>query len=100
MLMQLAQPLTCEDRISMSSASTGSRLPAMAKEARCHSFISEGAAARRSSLTVMVGSFHWFRPQDERGLAWCDIAAENFGRRATYPDRRKITAIATADFRQ
>ena len=55
MLMQLAQPLICEARIFTSSARLGSRLELMATEVPNQFFMSDGAAAKRSSFAVMVG---------------------------------------------
>ena len=54
MLMQLAQPLIWEARIFTSSMRLGSRLEAMAIEMPAQLFMSEGAAAKGSSLAVMV----------------------------------------------
>src|SRR5690606_37341937 len=47
------QPLICEARIFTSSQRLGSRLEAMVTETPCQAFISEGAAAKGSSLAVM-----------------------------------------------
>jgi hypothetical protein len=53
MLMQLAQPLIWEARISTSRMRVGSRLEATATDVAVHFFISSGAAAK-SSLAVKV----------------------------------------------
>src|SRR6185312_2283963 len=69
MLRQFAQPLICEARISTRCTSFGSRLEAIASDARCHSFICEGAAAKGLIFTVMIGSCCWFRHHDEAAPA-------------------------------
>src|ERR1044072_6997672 len=68
MLMQLAQPLIGDARICTSSARLGSRLALIAAEVPNQFFISEGAAAKRSSA-VMIGFLLWFRHHDEAGSA-------------------------------
>jgi hypothetical protein len=53
--MQLGQPLIWEARISTSAIRLGSRLEAMAIDVPIQLFMSEGAAAKGSSLAVMIG---------------------------------------------
>src|SRR5512139_2635427 len=52
-LMQLAQPLIWDARISTSRTGAGSRLEATASDAAAHFFMSSGAA-ENSSLAFMV----------------------------------------------
>src|SRR5215472_8736845 len=53
-LMQVAQPLIWEERIFTNSMRLGSRLDSTACDMFIQLFISDGAAAKRSSLAVMV----------------------------------------------
>ena len=53
-LMQLAQPLIWEARISTSLTRIGSRLEAMASDVAVHFFMSSGAAAKRSLAVIDV----------------------------------------------
>src|SRR5262249_48763473 len=53
-LMQVAQPLIWEERIFTNSMRLGSRLDSTARDMLIQLFISDGAAAKRSSLAVMI----------------------------------------------
>src|SRR5262249_9228494 len=59
MLMQLAQPLICEERIFTSSTRLGSRLAAIASAAPVQAFMTSGAAVRTLTLAVIGPSLSW-----------------------------------------
>src|SRR5581483_6735204 len=64
-LMQLAQPLIWDARISISRIRVGSRLEAAANDVAAHFFMRSGATAKRS-LAFMVGTpLVGFRYHDE-----------------------------------
>src|SRR5476651_524899 len=72
-LMQLAQPLIWEARISTSPISVGSRLEAMAIDVRTQFFMSSGAAAKGSSLAVMVRLLLSVPTPRRSRISRCDI---------------------------
>src|SRR5262245_10553076 len=87
MLMQLAQPLICEERIFTSSIRHGSRLAAIASEAPIQAFMTSGAAVRTLSLAVIGPSFRGFRCDDEPGTPDCDIAPKKIAPLGFIPAR-------------
>src|SRR5262245_66111941 len=91
-LMQVAQPLIWEERIFTNSMRLGSRLDSTACDMLIQFFISDGAAAKRSSLAVMVqfpSVGVWFLPATGWFL-FCEI--ETYRSRRSRATSRTLSA--------
>src|SRR5262244_2943542 len=86
-LMQLAQPLIWEARISTSLMRVGSRLEAMASDAAVHFFMSSGAAAKRSLAVMVRFLLYQIQHHDEPEVAGVTSQPENLMRVAKPADR-------------